>query len=301
MSDYISELISDKIAKIKEEGNLYSAGRVLRIRDYILEVQGLENVAFMERVEIGNKAIGYVNAIRENSVMVAILKQYDDIYVNDEVIATGHEFKAEFSMESFGHIVDMFGVDQMNGKRFEDTVEVPIETAVPGIMQRTQVTRPMLTGVSGIDMLYPLGRGQRQLIIGDKRTGKTQIALDAIVNQRGENTICIYVAIGKTKKNVKELYEQLAARGAMEYTIILVAANGEKPTVLSITPAVAMSIAQKFMYQGLDVLLILDDLKRHADVYREISLLIGKEPGRDHTLRISSIPMPGYWSRAASM
>jgi len=148
-------------------------------------------------------------------------------------------------------------------------------------MERGTVKRPLLTGIAGIDLCYPIGKGQRQLIIGDKKTGKTQIALDAIVNQKGKNVLCIYVAIGKTKKNVKEVYQNLMARGAMEHTIIMAAFNDEMPPVLFLTPYVAATIAENYMMEGRDVLLVIDDLKRHATVHREISLLAGMVPGRE--------------------
>lgn len=281
MSDYMSEIVTEQIRNIKEKSNVYETGRIYRIRDYILEVKGLENVAFFEEVRIGKKAVGYVNAIRKDSVMVSVVKQYDDIYINDEVQATGKEFKAVFAPDSVGHIVDIFGVDKLNGQAFEDTTKLNIENRTTPIMDRGTVNRPFLTGITGIDLLYPIGKGQRQLIIGDKKTGKTQIGLDAIVNQYGKDVLCIYVSIGKTKKNVKEIYQQLARHQAMSYTIMLAASNDDKPPVLQLTPYVGLSIAEEYMHRGHDVLVVIDDLKRHADVYREISLLTGKEPGRD--------------------
>ena len=281
MSDQFQQDIIKKIDDIKDERNIFQTGRVIRIRDYIIEAEGLEDVCFFEKVVIGNNTFGYINEIKENSVLISLVHQEEPVYVNDVVRATGEVLTASFSNDSVGHVVDIFGKDLMTGNYFETAEKVPIESPVTPIMDRTAVNRPMLTGIAGIDMLYPIGRGQRQLIIGDKKTGKTQIALDAIVNQRGSKTLCIYVAVGKTKKNVKEVYEELLKHGAMSYTVILAAFNNEKPPVLSLTPFVALSIAKQMMEIGIDVLVVIDDLKRQADVYREIALLSGKDPGRD--------------------
>jgi F-type H+-transporting ATPase subunit alpha len=176
----------------------------------------------------------------------------------------------------------MFGEDKMTGKKFDNTLELSIETKPIPIMDRGNVNRPMLTGITGIDMIYPVGCGQRQLIIGDKKTGKTQIALDTIANQKDRNMLCIYIAVGKTKKEVKEVYMELLRRDAMKYTVIMSAFNDECPPVLRNTPFVGLSVAEHYMLENrMDVLVVIDDLKKHADIYREISLLTGKVPGRD--------------------
>lgn len=281
MSNYMEDIIQGKINEIKEKNNMYESGRVIRVRDYIVEANGLEDVFFFEEVRIGSKAVGYISKINSNSVIISIVKQKDAIYVNDEVRSTNKQFKMHFSFSSLGYVVDMFGTNLLNNKTFSDAHDMEIERAPIPIMDRIAVTRSMYTGIAGIDLMYPIGKGQRQLIVGDKKTGKTQIALDAIHNQKGKDVLCIYVSIGKTKKNIKEIYQQLSSKGAMEYTIILAASNDDKPPVLSLTPYAGLSIAEEYMKQGFDVLVILDDLKRHANVYREISLYSGKEPGRD--------------------
>lgn len=281
MSGYINAVINDKINAIKTKKNVYELGRVIQVHDYILEVSGLENTAFFERVFIGNKAEGYINNIRRNSVTVVLVKKLAPIFVGDEVAGSGEIFCAYYSEDSIGHIVDISGEDKMRNQFFSNREKIPIETPPIPIMDRTSVNRPLYTGISGIDLLYPIGKGQRQLIIGDKKTGKTQIVLDAIVNQKAKDVLCIYVAIGKTKKEVKEVYSELLGHGAMEYTIILAAFHDECAPMLLSTPQVGISIAEKYMEQGRDVLVVIDDLKQHADNYREISLLSGKVPGRD--------------------
>lgn len=281
MENTIRSVIEQKIADIKAGTNAYATGRVRLVREYIVEVTGLDDAAYFERVLIGDHAEGYVDAVRQDCVLVALTRMEGKVRIGDRAVATGKEFSAQFSVRSFGHIVDIFGEDKLAGKRLDGLQDIPVESEPIPIMDRISVTRPLLTGITGIDMLYPIGRGQRQLIIGDKKTGKTQIALDTIYNQRGGDVLCIYVAIGKTKKDVKDLYSQLLRRGAMEYTMILAAFNDDCAPVLQNTPYAAMSIARTFLDEGKDVLVVLDDLKRHADVCREIALLMGKTPGRD--------------------
>ena len=282
LSKHIDELVEKKVNAIKNEKNIYEVGRVSNVHDYIVEAEGLDNIGYFERVVIEDKAEGYVSTISQRYVTIAITKKNDDIFTGDAVIATGEEFRGHYSPDSIGHIVDMFGEDKLTNKKFDKLVKFSIETKPIPIMDRSSVNRPLLTGITGIDMIYPVGRGQRQLIIGDKKSGKTQITLDAIVNQKNKDMLCIYVAVGKTKKEVREVYAELLKRGAMEYTIIMAAFNDECPPVLRNTPFVALAVAEQYMLQkNMDVLVVIDDLKRHADVYREISLLTGKVPGRD--------------------
>ena len=272
---HIDQLVNEKIKEIKEEKNIFDTGKVIRVQDYIIEVSGLENVAFFEKVIIWGKGMGYVNEIRENSVIVAVVKQYQPIQIGDEVKSSNETFKAIFAEEAMGRVTDLFGVDQLTGRAFEKFRYIEIENPTISIMDRTQVNRPLKTGISG--------KGQRQLIIGDKRTGKTQIALDAIVNQGKlkEDMVCIYIAVGKTKKEIKTIYNELLKRNSLSYTTMVVATNDDKPPVLSLIPYVGLSIAEEYLKQKKDVLVVIDDLKKHADAYREISLISNKAPGRE--------------------
>lgn len=281
MSNYMETLINQKLSAINQGKNIYDAGEVTAVTEYILEANGLAGASFMERVLIGGGCEGYVNSIGRNSVKISVVHKPVPIYVGDIVTATGEPFMAAYSPASIGHIVDMFGRECLQDGIFEDAQPVEIEKKPIPIMERSTVNRPLLTGITGIDLIYPIGKGQRQLIIGDKKTGKTQLALDAIVNQKGKDVLCIYAAIGKTKKNVKEVYQDLMARGAMEHTVIFAAFNDSPPPVLFLTPYVAATVAENYMMEGRDVLLIIDDLKRHATVHREISLLSGMVPGRE--------------------
>ena len=279
--DYVDRQIDAKIIEINNNDNIYEIGTVVNVRDFIIEVTGINNVMFYEKINIANKAMGYVNSINENSVTVAVLRIDSPINVGDIVYSTNVLYKGSYSKSSMGRVIDLFGNDKLSGKKYSDLIEVPIERKTIPIMDRGTVNRPLLTGITGIDLMYPIGRGQRQLIIGDKRTGKTQIGLDTIVNQKGQNVICFYVAIGKTKKEVKNIYSELLKKGALEYTTIFTAFNDELPPVISLVPYFALSVAEDYMMEGHDVLVIIDDLKRHAEAYREISLISGKTPGRD--------------------
>lgn len=270
-----------KIANMRSGSNTYATGRVRLVREYILEVTGLENVSYFEQVIIGDKGEGYVDVIKRDCVIVALTKINERINIGDHVTATGKEFMVSYSMNSIGHIVDIFGNDLLVGKKLDAIVQRPLEEKPIGIMERTTVNRPLMTGISGIDLMYPIGRGQRQLIIGDKKTGKTQICLDTICNQQDQGMICIYCAIGKTKKEIKDIYSQLLNKGAMAYTVIIAAFNDDPAPMLRNTPYAALSIARGYLESKLDVLVCIDDLKRHADVCREIALLMGKTPGRD--------------------
>ena len=271
--------VDKKVEDIKSNNNIYSVGKVIKVNPYTVIVSGLNDITYYEEVDIAGKAKGFV--LGKNNITVSLVDVNDKINPGDEVYSLKKQFKCLFSMDSMGKVIDIFGNDLIAGKKFDNLVEVPIENDPIPIMDRGLVTREFLTGLTSIDMLYPIGRGQRQLIIGDKKTGKTQIALDAIVNQKDKNMVCIYVALGKTKKEVKDIYYDLTKRGAASYTIIIASFHDELPNRTYLTPYVALSIAESMMMDSYDVLVVIDDLKKHADVYRQISLASKKTPGRD--------------------
>ena len=281
MKNKWDEKIDNKITEIKNNENVYSTGKVIKVSNYMLEASGLNDVSFYEEVNINNVAKGYVSSILSNKVLISLVEVTGEIKTGDLVYALKKEFKCLFSLDSVGKVVDIFGNDLIAGKKFDKLIEFPIEGEQVSIMDRGLVKREFLTGITGIDLIYPIGKGQRQLIIGDKKTGKTQLCLDAIVNQKGKNVLCMYVALGKTKKEVKDIYYELTKRGAASYTIIIASFHDELPTRTYLTPYAALSFAEALMMQKFDVLVVLDDLKKHADIYRQISLNSKKTPGRD--------------------
>lgn len=281
MDNSIDKMISKKVEDIEEGKNIFGMGKITKVMDFIIEAVGLDNAFFYEKIRVGQNSIGYVTKLDTNKVIISLLYKAENISIGDMVYSTGEVLTGDFSLESTGKIVDLFGNDKLLNKRFTNTISIPIEHEIVSIMDRTSVNRPLETGIAGIDLIYPIGRGQRQLIIGDKKTGKTQIVLDTIVNQANKGVFCIYVAIGKTKKEVKEIYYELLKRKATDYTVIITAFYDDVPPLLYLTPYFATSVADYYMKNGYDVLVVIDDLKRHADAYREISLLSGKSPGRD--------------------
>ena len=281
MDDIFLNDLNESIDNIKNNNNVYTAGKVIKVNEYIIEVSGLNDISFYEKVNIDDKANGYVFGVYPDRVIVALVNVYDVVKPGDIVYGLKKEFKCLFSLDSVGKVIDIFGNDLIAGKKFDNLVEISVENKSTSIMDRGTVNRELLTGITGIDLLYPIGKGQRQLIIGDKKTGKTQLCLDTIVNQKDKNVLCIYVALGKTKKEVKDIYYELTKRGAASYTIIIASFHDELPTRTYLTPYVALSIAETFMAQTYDVLVCIDDLKKHADIYRQISLASKKTPGRD--------------------
>lgn len=281
MDDIWTNNLNDTIDSIKNNNNIYTQGNVIKVNEYNVEITGLDDVSFYEEVNIADKATGYVFGIYPDRVIVSLVKIDSEVKPGDMAYALKKEFSCLFSLDSVGKVIDIFGNDLIAGKRFDNLIELSIENPPIPLMDRGPVKRELLTGITGIDLIYPIGKGQRQLIIGDKKTGKTQIVLDAIVNQKDKNVLCIYVALGKTKKEVKDIYYELTKRGAASYTIIVASFHDELPTRTYLTPYVALSIAESFMLQSYDVLVCIDDLKKHADVYRQISLSSKKTPGRD--------------------
>ncbi len=282
MDGNVNSVIDKKIDDIVKKNNIFHLGKVTKINNYIIEASGLDDAFFFEKVIIGSENnIGYVEKIDESKVYISLVKTDGKITVGMSITSTGEPLQALYSANSMGMIIDPFGMDRMSGRKFNDSRIINIESPNIPIMDRTAVNRPLETGIAAIDLMFPIGKGQRQLIIGDKKLGKTQICLDTIVNQKGKNVFCIYVSIGKTKKDLKRLYTKLTEKQANYYTLIVAAFNDDPAPLVKLTPYVAVSIAQELMKEGKDVLVCIDDLKKHADACREIALISEKNTGRD--------------------
>ena len=282
MDGNVDSVIDKKIDDIVKRNNIFHLGKVTKINNYIIEASGLDDAFFFEKVIIGSEDnIGYVEKIDESKVYISLVKTDGNITVGTSITSTGEPLQALYSANSMGMIIDSFGMDRMSGRKFNDSRVINIESPNIPIMDRTPVNRPLETGIAAIDLMFPIGKGQRQLIIGDKKLGKTQICLDTIVNQKGKNVFCIYVSIGKTKKELKRLYTKLTEKQANYYTLTVAAFNDDPAPLVKLTPYVAVSIAQELMKEGKDVLVCIDDLKKHADACREIALISEKNTGRD--------------------
>jgi F-type H+-transporting ATPase subunit alpha len=256
-------------------------GTVISVATGIAMVSGLPGVGFEELVRFPGDMLGIAFNVDEDEIGVVLLGPYQDLHAGDEVERTGRVMDVGVGDELLGRVIDPLGRPLDGGGPVTSTQRLPIERPAAGIMDRAPVTAPFQTGLMVIDALIPIGRGQRELILGDRQTGKTAIALDSILNQRGKNVICVYCAIGQRASAVAKVVANLREKGAMDYTVIVVAEGNDAPGVTYITPYAATSIAEYFMEKGRDVLIVYDNLTQHAEAYRELSLLLRRPPGRE--------------------
>ena len=277
----ISKIIRSQIKHYEAKINQSETGTVILIGDGIARAAGLEKCMVNELVEFPNGAYGMAQNLEENSVSIVMLGSDDGIREGDTVKRTGKVVSVPVGDALIGRVVDALG-QPIDAKGPIDAKEfAPIESPAPGIIQRKSVTVPLQTGIKAIDSMIPIGRGQRELIIGDRQTGKTAIAVDTILNQKGKDVICIYVAIGQKRSTVAQLVGTLEAGGAMDYTIVVSATASELAPLQYIAPYSGCTMGEYFMKQGKDVLIIYDDLSKHAVAYRALSLLIRRPPGRE--------------------
>lgn len=277
----ITKIIKDQIKNYSRKIEQRETGYVIQIGDGIARIHGLENCMSNELLLFSNGSHGMALNLEEEFVSAVMLGNDVGISEGDTVKRTGQVVSVPVGEALLGRVVDALG-QPIDGKgKIEFAETRPIESEAPGIITRKSVDRPLQTGIKAIDSMIPIGRGQRELIIGDRQTGKTAIALDTILNQRGENVICIYVAIGQKRSTVAQAVETLAAGGAMDYTIVVSATASEPAPLQYIAPYAGCTIGEYFMRQGKDVLIIYDDLSKHAVAYRALSLLIRRPPGRE--------------------
>ncbi len=279
--EQITKLIRDRIKNYEAKLESSQTGTVILVGDGIAKVSGLDLCMSGELVEFPDGSFGMAQNLEENTVSVVVLGTDSGIKEGDTVKRTGRVVSVPVGESLIGRVVNALG-EPIDGKGPIDAAEyLPIERPAPGIIDREPVNQPLQTGIKAIDSMIPIGRGQRELIIGDRQTGKTSIATDTILNQKGKNVICIYVAIGQKRSTVAQIVEDLVSGGAMEYTIVVSATASELAPMQYIAPYSGCTMGEYFMHQGKDVLVIYDDLSKHAVAYRAISLLSRRPPGRE--------------------
>ena len=277
----ITKIIRNQIKNYENKIEVSETGVVILVGDGIAKASGLEKCMAGELVEFPDGSYGMAQNLEEDTVSIVILGSDQGIKEGDTVKRTGRVVSVPVGEKLIGRVVNALG-EPIDGKgSIEAEAYRAIEMPAPGIIERQHVSRPLQTGIKAIDSMIPIGRGQRELIIGDRQTGKTTIATDTILNQKGKDCICIYVAIGQKRSTVAQVVDSLAAGGAMDYTIVVSATASELAPMQYIAPYAGCTMGEYFMYQGKDVLVIYDDLSKHAVAYRAISLLIRRPPGRE--------------------
>ena len=279
--DEIGNIIKDQIKNYSSRIEMTETGSVVLVGDGIARVYGLKNCMANELLEFEDGTQGMAQNLENETVSVALLSNENNIREGSVVKRTGKVLSVPVGDEMLGRVVDALG-RPIDGKGpIEYKASRPVESEAPGIIERKSVSVPLQTGIKAIDSMIPIGRGQRELIIGDRQTGKTEIAIDTIINQKGQNVICIYVAIGQKSTSVVQIANEFEKNGAMDYTIIVAANASETAPLQYIAPYSGCAMAEYFREQGKDVLIVYDDLSKHAVAYRALSLLIRRPPGRE--------------------
>ncbi|MBT2756614.1 F0F1 ATP synthase subunit alpha [Mesobacillus foraminis] len=280
-AEEISALIKSQIENYQSEIQVSDVGTVISVGDGIARVHGLDDAMSGELVEFSNGVMGMAQNLEENNVGIIILGPFTEIREGDEVRRTGRIMEVPVGKELIGRVVNSLGQPVDGLGPVNTTKTRPIEYNAPGVMDRKSVHEPLQTGIKAIDALVPIGRGQRELIIGDRQTGKTSVAIDTILNQKGQDMICIYVAIGQKESTVRNAVETLRKFGALEYSIVVTASASQPAPLLYLAPYAGVAMAEEFMYEGKHVLVVYDDLTKQASAYRELSLLLRRPPGRE--------------------
>ena len=277
----ITSILKQRIAEANVETDLAEVGTVLEIGDGIARVYGLENCVAGEMLDLGADVTGVALNLEEDNVGVALFGDWEKVGEGGPVKRTGAVISVPVGEQLVGRIVNPLGVAVDGGEPIKASEHRPLEFKAPGVVHRQPVTEPLQTGIKAIDSMIPIGRGQRELVIGDRSTGKTAILVDAILNQKGQDVICVYVAIGQKASTVAQVYERLRDAGAMDYTIIVTASATEAAPIKWMAPYAGCAMGEFFLYNGRHALCMYDDLSKHADAYRQMSLLLRRPPGRE--------------------
>ncbi len=280
-AEEISGLIKAQIENYQSEMKVDDVGTVITVGDGIARAHGLDNVMAGELVEFSTGVLGMAQNLEANNVGIIILGPFADIKEGDEVRRTGRIMEVPVGEELIGRVVNPLGQPVDGLGPINTTKSRPIESPAQGVMARKSVHEPLQTGIKAIDALVPIGRGQRELIIGDRQTGKTSVAIDTILNQADQDMICIYVAIGQKESTVRNVVETFRKNGALDYTIVVTASASQPAPLLYLAPYAGITMAEEFMFDGKHVLIVYDDLTKQASAYRELSLLLRRPPGRE--------------------
>lgn len=280
-AEEISSLIKQQLEHYDDKLDISEVGVVTYVGDGIARAHGLNDVLSGELLKFDNGSYGIAQNLESNDVGIIILGQFDNIREGDRVQRTGRIMEVPVGDALIGRVVNPLGQPVDGLGEIKTDKSRPIEAKAPGVMDRQSVDQPLQTGIKAIDALVPIGRGQRELIIGDRKTGKTSLAIDTILNQKGQDVICIYVAVGQKESTVRTQVETLKRFGAMDYTIVVEAGPSEPAPMLYIAPYAGTAMGEEFMYNGRDVLIVFDDLSKQAVAYRELSLLLRRPPGRE--------------------
>jgi F-type H+/Na+-transporting ATPase subunit alpha len=277
----ITSILKQRIKEFDVETDLAEVGTVLQVGDGIARVYGLESCIAGEMLDLGADVTGVALNLEEDNVGVALFGDWQQVSEGDPVKRTGNVISVPVGKELVGRIVNPLGVPIDGGAPINADETRPLEFKAPGVVQRQPVKEPLQTGIKAIDSMIPIGRGQRELIIGDRQTGKTAILVDTILNQRDQDIICVYVAIGQKGSTVAQVYERLKEAGALDYTIIVTASATEAAPIKWMAPYAGCAMGEYFLYNGGHAVCMYDDLSKHADAYRQMSLLLRRPPGRE--------------------
>ncbi len=280
-TDVIIQKLKEQIQGFDPKAQVSHIGTVVEVGDGIAKISGLSEVKAMEMLDFGNDTFGVALNLEAKIVGAIILGNYEQIKQGGVVKATGKILSVPVGENLIGRVVDALGKPKDGKGEITQSDYYPVEKLAPGVITRQSVFQPVQTGIKAIDALIPIGRGQRELIIGDRQTGKTAVAIDTIINQKGQNMICVYVAVGQKESKIAKIVAELEQRGAMDYTIVVSSGASEPASLSYIAPYSGCAMAEYFMDQGKDVLIVYDDLSKQAVAYREISLLLRRPPGRE--------------------